>query len=277
MIRPSARQPSSRDIVDLLWFDPKSLDGIRKHPRWKDLLVDDKPYEPAGGFDDDIEEAPAPDPPETRDRRDVFAVLTRADSSDPEGINESLSDAVRDDGTFVPPLVMMAGELQFPFDELETLKATVTAVTPLVAGDKKLKDTVDTVNELLKTPWLQSSTGVAEGLTGKIKEAFAQGNRMLPPSYLDQHTERMLLEQRHYQRRTVFGEPSIRSLLMPLVGTTPIPTYLPDALGKQLPMFQRFRVRLVAEVHLQQDQYEAYPSALRVVAIARVHSLAVRR
>src|SRR4029079_8497349 len=104
----------------------------------------------------------------------------------------------------------LAGELHFPFDELEVLKATVTAVTPLVAGDKRLKEVIDTVNELFKTPWLERSSGVAEGLTAKIKEAFAQGNRMLPPSYLDTHTERMLLEQRHYQKRAVFGQSWIR-------------------------------------------------------------------
>jgi hypothetical protein len=269
----------SRDITDLIWFDPKALDGIRKHARWKEILLEErKPKQPEGGFDDEVEEEAVEEPPAVKDRRDVFTVLTRADSADPEGINEAVLDAVTDDGTFIPPLVMIAGELHFPFDELETLKATVTAVTPLVAGDKKLKDTVDTVNELLKTPWLQSSTGVAEGLTAKVKEAFAQGNRMLPPSYLDQHTERMLLEQRHYQRRTVFGEPAIRSLLVPLIGhTTPIPTYLPDALSKQLPMYQRFRVRLISEVHLQQDQYESHPTALRVVAFARMHSLTMRR
>ena len=34
-----------------------------------------------------------------------------------------------DDGTFEPPLVVVSGELFFPFDELETLKATLTAVS----------------------------------------------------------------------------------------------------------------------------------------------------
>jgi hypothetical protein len=143
-------------------------------------------------------------------------------------------------------------------------------VTPLIAGDKKLKETVDTVNELLKTPWLQSSTGVAEGLTARVKEAFAQGNRMLPSSYLESHTDRILLEQRHYQKRTVFGEVWIRSLLAVPGSSTAIPTYLPEALSKKLPMFQAMRVRLIAEAHAQQDQYEAHTTALRVVALGRL-------
>ncbi|HRI66192.1 MAG TPA: DUF2169 domain-containing protein, partial [Polyangium sp.] len=173
---------SSRDIIDLLWFDPETIPKLREHPKWKPILDKLRPPPRDLDFDD---EPPPEDPPEVRDKRDVFAVITKGDSIDSEGIQEAIADAVADDGTFTPPLVLVQGELSFPFDELETLKATVTAVTPLIAGDKKLKETVDTVNELLKTPWLQSSSGVAEGLTARVKEAFAQGNRMLPPSYLD--------------------------------------------------------------------------------------------
>ena len=35
-------------------------------------------------------------------------------------------------------------------------------------------------------------------------------------------------------------------------------------------MFARFRARLIAEAHLQQDQYEESPVALKAVALARV-------
>jgi hypothetical protein len=243
---------------------------MRDHPRWKPIFEKMKPEPRDLDFDD---EPPPEDPPEVRDKRDVFAVLTRGETTDAEGIHEAIGDAVADDGTFTPPLVLVSGELSFPFDELETLKATVTAVSPLIAGDKKLKETVDTVNELLKTPWLSSSSGVAERLTQQVKDAFAQGNRMLPPSYLETHTERMLLEQRHYQKRTVFGEPWIRSVLLPSGSGTPMPAYLPEALAKKLPMFQRFKARIVAEAHMQQDEYENHPAALKVVALGRVVSL----
>ncbi len=264
---------ASRDIIDLLWFDPESLSKLRDHPKWKPIL--DKLRPPPRDLDFDDEPPPA-DPPEIRDKRDVFSVITKCESTDAEGIQETIVDAVADDGTFTPPLVLVSGELSFPFDELETLKATVTAVTPLIAGDKKLKETVDTVNELLKTPWLQSSSGVAEGLTLRVKEAFAQGNRMLPPSYLDTHTDRMLLEQRHYQKRTVFGELWIRSVLLPAGSQQPLPAYLPESLAKKLPMFQRFKARLIAEAHMQQDEYENHPAALKVVALGRVVAMSRR-
>jgi hypothetical protein len=49
-----------------------------------------------------------------------------------------------------------------------------------------------------------------------------------------------------------------------------VPAYLPEALAKQLPMFQRFRARIIAEALLQQDEYETQPTALKVVALGRL-------
>ena len=206
-----------------------------------------------------------------KDRRDVFNVLVEAEPIGEGGLDDVIARAVGPMGALRPPLVLVVGELQFPFDELETLKATVAAVSPLAAGDKKIKEIVDTVNELLKTPWLEGSSGVAEGLTSRVRDAFTQSSgRLLQAGYLEAHTERRLLEQRHYQRRTVLGQRWIRGLLTLSGATASIPTYLPDDLATLLPMFRRFKARLIAEVHLQQDQYESHPLALRTVALARV-------
>jgi hypothetical protein len=146
----------------------------------------------------------------------------------------------------------------------------VAAVAPLTSGDKKIKEIVDTVNELLKTPWLDGSSGVAESLTARVKEAFAQSARLLPAGYLDAHTERRLLEQRCYQRRTLLGKPWLRGLLTSPGSPAPLPTYLPADLATVLPMYRRFKARLIVELYLQQDQHESHPYALRAVALARV-------
>jgi hypothetical protein len=312
--RPAAQAASfasARDALVLLWFDPTFVKPISENPPWAPLLgksdgdrqegperspgddeFEEGEFDDNGDDDDDDdvdidgddasyggEDTPAEDeeedvPQEVRDRRTILKVLARGEISTAAGISRTVAGALSEDGTLEPPLVLVSGELVFPFDELETLKATVTAVSPLVAGDKKLKEVVDTVNELLKTPWLSRSGSVAEGLTARVKEAFAQGNRVLPPSYLDSHTERMLLEERHYQKRTIFGQTWIRSLFVPASSQESIPAYLPESLSKQLPMFQRLKARIIAEVHLQQDQYESHPTALRVVGLARVSSLA---
>ncbi len=281
-VTPQPRPPrtfNAREMVDLLWFDPTIAPRLRDHLRYKEILAEVQPKPKPVSFDDDpfeevLQEEEAD---EIKARRDIFAVITRGDPIDAEGVGESMAEAVQDDGTFVPPLVLLSGELSFIFDELAQLKATVAATSPFTQSDKKLKETLDTVNEILQTPWIQGSTGVAEGLVGRIKEAFAQGNRTLPPSYLDTHTERMLLEQRAFQKRTVFGEPHLRTLLSPLGVQAAIPTYLPEGLATKLPMVLRMRVRLLAEAHLPQDQYETYQASLKAVAIGRVSPLPGKR
>lgn len=268
---------AAREACHLLWYEKESVSAVREVPEWKTLIESlDGDKEPA--FFDFDEEPPPEPPPEVIERRDIVAVLTRASTTDTEALGLLLVESIGDDGSFTPPLVLMAGELFFPFDEVETLKATVTAVTPLMSPDrdKKLKETVDTANELLKTPWIHSSSGIVEGMTQKVREAFAQGSRMLPAGYLDTHTQRILLEQRHYQKRSVFGDEAIRSELIPHGSQVPIPTYLPSGLAKKLPMFQKLKVRLIAEAHVQQDQFESHPSALRVVVLGRAVTLGGR-
>jgi hypothetical protein len=269
--------PAAREACHLLWYEKESVSAVREVADWK-LLLEALEGEKEPAFFDFDEEPPPEPPPEVQEKRDIVAVLTRAPPSDTESLGLLLVESIGDDGSFTPPLVLMIGDLFFPFDEVETLKATVTAVTPLISPerDKKLKETVDTANELLKTPWIHSSSGIADGMTQKVREAFAQGSRMLPAGYLDTHTQRILLEQRHYQKRSVFGDEAIRSELVPAGSQVPIPTYLPSGLAKKLPMFQRLKVRLIAEAHVQQDQFESHSSALRVVALGRAVTLGGR-
>jgi hypothetical protein len=265
-------QPPAHEIVELVWYDDSHMRRIREQESWAELLSEiaakRRKKEPI-----DFDEAPPPEEPdEVRDRRAVVAIMTRGHVTGGVSLHQTMLEAVDDSGSFEPPLVLMSGQLHFPFDQLETLRATVTAVTPLIAGNKDLQETVDAVNELLQTPWLESSGDVAENLTDKVRAAFKRGDRVLDPSYLDNHTDRILLERRCYQRRTLFGEEWIRALIAPAASRVQIPAYIPDKLAKDLPMFKRFHARVVAEAHVQQDEYESHENALKVVAFGRVIS-----
>lgn len=140
----------------------------------------------------------------------------------------------------------------------------------MAGADKKLKDSVDAAAEALKGPPIPRATGLSELMTTRIREAYAQAHRALPAGHLESQTERMLLEDRHYQKRAVLGQTWIRGLLYPSGAQEPIPTYLPESLSQKLPIAQRIRARVIAEVHTQQDQYEAHPHALRALSLARV-------
>lgn len=267
--RPASTPKATPDILHLVWVDKAVAPSLRKNPAWKKLL-DDLEYEPADGDLDDPPDGgpgPAARSDEADDQRDVFNVCARGEAIDGPGLVESLMGAVRADGKFVPPLTLAAGEIAFSFDELETLKATVAAVTPFAGADKPLKDTVDAVREILAAPDLRSSSGV-EGVTQRVREAFAQGKRPLPQGYLDGVVSRVLLEQRAYQQRVVLGAPHLRALFH-LNGDV-VPAYLPEGIAPRLPLFKRFKARLLAFVHPQEDEAESHPCALRVAALARV-------
>ncbi|XXT23150.1 DUF2169 domain-containing protein [Sorangium sp. So ce429] len=271
--RLSAARSAPPEAIELLWYDPACVSRVRRQPGWKEIMAQVKPYP----LDDDYPgEAPPERRQELRDQREVFGLLARAEPTDLRGIDAALANAVREDGTFVPPLVLAAGELEFPFDELETLKATIAAVMPFVSGDRRLKETVETTEQLLQTPWLKGASSVAEGLTQKIRDAFVQANRAVPPSYMETHTERMLLDQRAYQKRMILGQLRLRTLFLARGASKPIPVYLPSSVEGELPGFLRMTVRMVLEPRPRIEQFEEQPVAGRCLAIARVVSLRER-
>ncbi|EYF08104.1 DUF2169 domain-containing protein [Chondromyces apiculatus] len=257
----------AREVLQLLWFDPESAPRFRRQPSWQGILAElekkplDKEHEDPGL---------AREPAEIEDRREAFEILVRASATDAEGMEEALGGAVRSDGKLIPPLRTLAGELIFPFDETEALKVTVAAVTPFVGSDETLRAAVTTAQDFLKVPDLRSAPAVAEGLMARVVEAWNGGKRPTPQGYLEAQTERALLEGRCYQRRKVLGGKQLRALAQTAGAQMLLPVYLPDALADGLPLYQRFRVRAIVEVHPQVDQYEVQPLCLKVLALARV-------
>jgi hypothetical protein len=258
-----AREPA-REHVDLIWFDPAALPrilaamavgeerGERPGPRW-------------------VKDGSAPrEPQEARDRREILGVMSRGKPiEEPPGLDQIASSAYRDDGIFTAPLALVAGDLLFDFDELETLRAVLTVTAPFLGADKRLREVVGNATDALKAEG-RLPGHIAAGLTRRIEEAFAQGQRTVAPDYLATSVERILLEGRHYPKKTLFGEPRLRALFAFPGAATPIPTYLPEALAARLPLFRRFRALAVVELRPQEDQYETHADALLVLALGRV-------
>ncbi|HSN98922.1 MAG TPA: hypothetical protein VLS89_11575, partial [Candidatus Nanopelagicales bacterium] len=119
---------------------------------------------------------------------------------------------------------------------------------------------------------------VVEGYTARVRDAFQRSRRGVGPDYLDTQMERALLEGRHYQRRQVLGMVALRALLHPASGSArQAPVYLPEDIAKKLPLYTRFRARLVAGLYLQEDQYEQHPAALKALALGRLAPAPDRR
>jgi hypothetical protein len=262
---PDASGAPPAKLCELLWLDPKRTARVRRQPPWRQILDDALATPEAEPGDPVLANQDA----SAEDRRDLLAILARADATDADGVAVALAESVRDDGRFAPPLVLVAGELRFPFDEIEALKATVITATPFAAGDEALKASVDAAKELLALPDLSPAPGVVEVLTTRIRDAFWKVKRAVPAGYLEAQADRALLEQRRYQRRAFAGAPHLRALLHPSGDRPALLVYLPEAVTEHLPLYQRFGARLVAEGHLSVDQYETHPFALEVLALAR--------
>jgi hypothetical protein len=241
--------------IELVWFDPNAVPRIRALITEAGTVSWQKGDPGVGG-----------DPREIKDRRDVLRTLARVRAVDEAGLDHAVALAFHDDGCFEPPVVLVGGEVCVAFDECETLRASVTVTTPFIGADKRLREVVTAGADALKT---DLPGDIAEGFTARIEETFAQGPRLVAPGYLQECIERLLLEGRRYQKKTILGERRIRVLLTPAGGQTPIPTYLPEAASATLPGFRRFRARAVVEVRPQADQYETHRDALLVLALGR--------
>src|SRR5262249_32054273 len=157
---------------------------VRNHAAWKSLLTAASARDDAGVPRDKRKEA--------RERRDVLVVLGHADATKPA---TDLAAATRD-GTFSPPLVLVEGTLEFGFDETSALKVTLALTSQIAGGDKKVKELCDRIGEVLRGPLADHGVAGAPALTAKLRDAFAQGAREVPPAWLDHNAERLLLEQR---------------------------------------------------------------------------------
>lgn len=269
-----ASRLDSRDIVHLVWYHADSVARICKVPVWRAILQDMEKEKPDEELDDP---APNRDPIEIEDMRDIFEILTKAASEDVVEVTDDLAAAVRPGNKFVPPLLLLAGEVSFPFDERETLKAAVAIASPLATTDEAFKLAVKEAKEFLAGGADQMvPAALAEGHTNRIRETFQRSRRSVPADTLDLQMERTLLEGRHYQKRQVLGMNAIRALMHTTTGQSsvkPAPVYIPEEIAKKLPLYQRFRARIIVELYFQEDQYEAHPAALKALAIGRMQQL----
>jgi hypothetical protein len=260
----AARAP--REAVALLWVDP--LAGRAMRAAFGELLAAIKA--PAKVADKEEGKRLELERIEAEASR-LLGLGPRLDAS---SLEEALARAVGEDGRFRAPLVLLGGELRFSFDALESLKAQVGAAAPLATSGTPLAEAVERASALLSSPFAESAPGAAELLGQRLREAFALHKHGLPEGWLDEQVERAMLEQRRYPRRTVLGEAKIRALLALPGGGASIACYLPEALGKVLPMVPRLAVRLLAEAHPAQELRDGGAISLQLKALGRVLTLA---
>lgn len=250
----------SRKFLQLLWCDTDSIVRMRSSRMWR-------------AFFEELDQARQTELRNTTNEAShtAFELLAKVPPTCAEGIDKAFDEAIGEHEQLAAPIVILAGELELPFDELETLKAAMSTALPLITpADEQLKAAVTIAKEFVQTPGLSPAPAVSEGLTARIREAFVKEKKEMPADYLDAQIERVLLSGRHYQKREVFGGIFVRCLLWLQGKRNAITGYLPAEASTTLPIWKRIRARVIAEVHPAQDQYEASARALKVVATGRV-------
>lgn len=261
-----------RSIVQLIAFDETTAEKAIGKPVWQEFLAAQKREEDAAPIDFDEEPPPPPEDEEVL-RQQILTIMSDGPRVLIRELAPTMRESVDPSGCFVPPVVVVQGRLEFPFDATERLKATVTCVTPLVGDDEELRGVLESVGELLQTPWLERGEEIASRMTERVRAVYSKREHLIDLEQLDGLTERMLLEQRKYQHRTVFGEDMTRALLKFSSKEDPLPVYVPEVIAAEMPMFNSLQARLLTEAHVRQDQYEKHACALKVVGLGRIVEL----
>lgn len=259
---PPAPRPTI-EVVELLWYDEEATALLRKRFR---ALTEELDFAPR----DDQHDLPDADPKRARDHHTHFGVLAQAPTSDHAMLRRSLREAVSETGRFTPPLLALRGTLRPAFDEVEVLRVTAAVARPIAGDDKKLKATLDQIDELDESPVLRGSLETVKRFTDQLRRQYREGRRALSAEYLEETVERVLLEERRYARRKLFGGEVIRATFHLRGESRAFTCYLLEGAAERLPMLAELPARIVAEVHFKQDQYDPSPHALRVVTLGRV-------
>ncbi|MEZ4439461.1 MAG: DUF2169 domain-containing protein [Polyangiaceae bacterium] len=245
----------------LLWFDPTSLPRVRAY---FEELVDDLDFVAP----DPKRDLPPGDPEAAKDHHHCLGILARGDAGGARSLYEAFGEASNEEG-FVPPIALVEGELRPSFDEVASLERRVALLAPLAIGDAKLRAELDEVQKLLDSPLSLRIRGTADRISRELETQFARQHRAAVAG-LPSKVEALLLEDRAFTRRPVFGAPHVRATLSCSDDETPVVVYLPVAVADQLPLYPSLRCRLLAEVHPQQDAGETHPLALSLVALGRL-------
>lgn len=262
----NAADNRARATIELLWYNPNVLPRLRRHKDWREILKTLRKTPLKLTLREAADEALKR---HKRDRRDMAAILTMVSPCGEGMIGEVMRKAVDETGMFTPPLVMLGGEIEFQFDEMEILKITLAVAKPWAGKPNKLKDAVEALSEFIHTPRIGGSAGLGARLAARVGETFAEAHKQMPSNYVEAETERYMLEKRLFQKKSLLGRSFLQARMHLPDTPRPIPIYLPEEILPLLPMLRRFAARIVGEARPRLDQYEEHERAICAMVLGR--------
>jgi hypothetical protein len=258
----SVARPSSGRGIRLLWHDEESLVRIRNHPRHKPVLRKRERVV--------AERRRALETADAEDAAEVLCVLQGVEPIRDLDFGAALERGFDDEGRFEADIVRLDGVLAVALDETELLAALVSTMAPYAKQDERVGSAVDSAIAFLEAARRVGVPEIALRLAESLRLAWGDwSGRPIGSVEIDELASRAVLERRAYRKKHVFGGAHLRATMSIPGSTISHTACLPEACAKSLPLFLRFGVRTLCEVHPKEDATEASASALRVVALAR--------
>ncbi len=242
--------PSARGFVELLWWAPDAVEQVRKVAAWRAL---------ENSQDGDAS---------SQQRALLLSILKQSEATELAELRQRMLRVAQSISGFVAPRARLNGDLLFQYEPLEVLKATATVLAPQALGDEKLSAAMKGVSDLLSASWLQSADAAARALTARLRAAAPMDDPTV-----DEQVRRVLMGQRAYAKRDLFGQTHIVAHFVPAGLRERVPCYIPWEHARALPMYEQLTARVVVEAHLRQDQFETHDIALRIVVLGRLVDL----
>jgi hypothetical protein len=252
------------DGQHLEWLGCRAEKAGRVRAGWHELLEEAGERSAADQLRAAFEPVSAPSPSEAR--RTCHRVLV-AGSCHALSLLKRVWPGERSTDDEEPPLRLVTGELRLAFDELETLRATVSAVAPHLDDDEALAKAVAPAKRMLEDPSLQGSRDAASDLASRIRVACQQSS-VIEDAVVARRVERTLVEARAYAYRSVLGAKWARAVLVH--DGVAVTCYVPEALAATLPLYASFSARVIGEILPRQDHDEESAVAIAVVALGRL-------
>jgi hypothetical protein len=250
-------------VVQLLWLDPAIGSRLRMRQDWR-VAIDAIEMAPEADIDPALVAMAGPA------ARDAFEVVAATTPTELGELSSSVRAAV-DHGRLTPPLLLLRGRLKLPFDAHKQLQLARQLVEPLCANDETLRRYLAGI-----APWITRPDGLVgsvQGLTSQLFSAVQSQVTTLPKGHLERALQRMLLEQRAFVRRHLFGDDHVVGQLAGADGTA-VTVYVTEAGAQRLPLFDEIDLRLLAEVHPPVDAFETDRWVLLARCLAREIGLA---
>lgn len=260
-------KPASSDPLVLLYLERPSIFRIVRKPVWQKIIdtMEDEPIDPEAD-----DPALSSDPVEIQQEAQTYAILKQSHIVGIPTAEAALAVAMAKKGRFAPPLEVFEGELEPIFDDVEYLRALVATLTPLAKNDEKLEQSLQVSSQVLQAAGTTNVAPLARRQRLELKTAYQAGKRAAFFEEIETLVSRGILEQKKYRLQTILGREHLCAWLHIAGHEKPELVYLPSGAAPFLPLSRRFLARMIAEIHIPQDDDEMQSMVIRCLALSKV-------